>query len=231
MGYLKFKLSELGGGESMPNVYDISGVLPRHKTKKHKTRTPKSFKRIVVHTTDWVVTPKKLAAYDIAPNHISDTGCPAITYHELVEPDGKIWHTLPFTEISWHAGNWNSGSLAIALVYKCTREGTRDQNAPTENALKALQTRCGDLCLKYGILPKNVVGHRELFGTGWFWKKGSKRLRKSCPGKRVDLDQLRFNISLYVQIHLKIAKLYDGKLDGKIGKKSQKALKEYRYVS
>lgn len=216
------------GGYTVPEPIDISGDLPRHETKKHATRTAKGYKRIAVHTTDWVTTPEKLAKYDIGPNHISDTGCPGITYHDLIMKDGSIFHTLPYDEVSWHVGNFNSGSLAVALMYKCTIPNSKDQLAPTEDALKSLQTHCGDLCLKYSIEPKNVVGHRELFGTGWFWQKGSRRLRKSCPGKRVDLDLLRHNVATYMQIRLKMKGLYKGAIDGDFGKKSIEALALYK---
>lgn len=206
---------------------DVSAGLSRHLTKVYDTRNISDLKRVVVHTTDWDVSPEKLAEYDVGPNHISSTGCPAITYHEMVMPDGTVYHTLPFEEVAWHAGPWNRGSVAIALSYRCSNSMGQDQHAPTEKAIKALQCRIGDLCLSLGIQPTEVYGHRELKGTGWFWFKGSKRLRKTCPGMSVDLDQLRHNVALYCQVLLKIRGHYLGKIDADWGPKSRAAFAEY----
>lgn len=206
---------------------DIQNDLPRHPNKVYSVRSCSNIKRIVIHTTDWIVTPQRLAEYDISPNHISATGCPAITYHELVMNDGKIFKTLPWTETSWHVGLWNPGSLALALVFKATDKEDKDQYAPSKNSLLSLQTRCGDICLQLALTPDKVKGHRELKGTGWFWQKGSKRLRKTCPGLKVDMDLLRTNIAIYMQCRLKLEGLYSGEIDGQFGKKSRAALKEY----
>jgi hypothetical protein len=206
---------------------DVSADLPRHATKKHKTRALSGIKRIVVHTTDWVVTPKDLAEYDIGPNHISDTGCPGITYHEMITESGILFKTLPWEEVSWHAGIWNPGSLAIALVYKVSNSEGVDTYAPFPQALQTLQTRAGDIFLELGLTPDKLVGHRELKGTGWFWSKGSKRLRKTCPGLKVDMDLLRANCAKYMQILLKCAHHYDGKIDGDFGPKSRAALEAH----
>lgn len=215
---------------------NISGSLPRHPTKAYSKRSSFSIKRIVVHTTNWDTTVHKLAKYDVTPyfvlggkkiyNHISKTGCPAITYHEVIMNDGVVYKTLDQTEIAWHVGIWNSGSLGIALMYIATNPLTgKDEYAPLDKQLRSLQTRCGDLCLQLGITPQNVVGHRELKGTGWFFSKGSKMFRKTCPGMLLDLDVLRKNVALYMQILLKCRGLYEGEIDGDFGPKSKAALK------
>lgn len=228
-------LLPLTGGLDVKPV-DISDSLPRQTERTYDRRLLSKIERIVVHTTDWETTPEKLAAYDIRPytmykgkkiwNHISKKGCPAITYHEIAMED-VLYKTLDWEEVSWHAGNWNPTSLAIAMMYKCTQKGTKEQLAPPDNMLKLTQTRCGDICLQLGLDPKNVVGHRELKGTGWFWEKGSKKLRKSCPGLKVDLDQLRRNVAVYMQIRLKCAGLYTGGVDGLFGPLSNSALALY----
>lgn len=206
---------------------DITKLLPRHPEKKYKKRPLSKIKRIVVHTTDMEIDPYELAKFDIGPNHISSSGCPAITYHELVMPNGFVYKTLDFNEISWHAGPWNTSSIAIAMSFKATDPKTgKDRWGPTDKALAAVVRECGRLCLKLGIEPTKVVGHRELYLTGWFWVKGSKRLRKTCPGLKVDLEELRRMVIIYVQQRLKFAKLLDV-VDGIYGPKTRAALKEY----
>lgn len=209
---------------------DLTNELARHPTKMYKLRSnPSKIKRIVIHTTDRDWSIDKLVSYDIEPNHISSTGCPAITYHDVIMKDGSLYHTLPYKEISWHAGGYNSSSIAIALMYQCTDPITnKDTYAPNDNMIRTLQCHCGDLCLKLGLNPDVVVGHRELKGTGWFLNSsGSKRLRKFCPGMAVNLPLLRSNVAKYMQVRMALKSLYIGKIDGIWGEYSREALRRY----
>jgi len=206
---------------------DLRDKLPRHPTKSYKTRSLSKIKRIVVHTTDWSTTPKTIAEYDVKPNHISKTGCAAITYHEMIGTVGELYQTLPYEEVSWHVGMWNPGSLGIALSYRCSNKKGEDVYAPKRALLHTLEVRCGQICLNLGLTPDKVVGHRELKGTGWTMFKGSKRLRKTCPGIRVDLDKVRRNVARYMQIILGANGFYIGKVDGLFGPQSDKAFKLY----
>jgi len=206
---------------------DLTEELVRHPTKVYKKRALSKIKRVVVHTTDWTTTPQRIAEYDIEPNHISETGCPAITYHDMIGSDGQLYHTLPYEEVSWHVGMWNPGSLGIALTYRCSNKKGEDVYGPKRKLLHTLETRCGDICLKFGLTPDKVVGHRELKGTGWTMFKGSKRLRKTCPGLKVDLDIVRRNVARYMQIVLGAGGFYTGKVDGLFGPQSNKAFRLY----
>jgi N-acetyl-anhydromuramyl-L-alanine amidase AmpD len=206
---------------------DLTEELARHPTKVYTKRALSKIKRIVVHTTDWTTTPQKIAEYDIEPNHISETGCPGITYHDMVGSNGQLYHTLPYEEVSWHVGMWNLGSLGIALTYRCSNKKGEDVYAPKRKLLHTLETRCGDICLKFGLTPDKVVGHRELKGTGWFMSKGSKRLRKTCPGLKVDLDIVRQNVARYMQIVLGANGFYTGSVDGLFGPQSRRAFEAY----
>jgi len=215
-------------GITVPIVNDISYSLVRHETKKHSIRELTDIVRVVLHTTDWDTTPQRIAEYDVSKNHISDTGCPGITYHEIIMKDGQCLITLPHEEISWHAGPWNKGSLAVALMYRVSNAEGVDTFAPTYDALRAAVARCGEICLALGILPENVVGHRELEFTGWSWFKGSKVRRKTCPGMQIDLDLFRTRVAGYMQIKMAIRGYYADEIDGAFGKVSKAALVEYQ---
>ena len=227
---------QLTGGEEVKPL-DISRMLPRHPTKKYGHRALSDIELVVVHTTNWDTTPNRLAMYNITPyyvvngkkifNHISKTGCPAITYHEIIMNDGMLYKTLSWQEESWHVGIHNKKALGIALMYKSQNSDKEDVFAPSSNMLKSLQTRCGDICLELGLTPDKVVGHRELKTTGWVFFKGSRILRKTCPGMLLDLNKLRWNVAAYMQIKLKVKGLYSGKIDGIFYGKSQKALREW----
>ena len=94
--------------------------------------------------------------------------------------------------------------------------------------MTALHVRCGELCLDFNLTPDKVVGHRELKGTGWVMFKGSKTLRKTCPGINVDLELMRYDISRYMQIVLGTNGFYTAAVDGIFGPKSKEALNSYR---
>jgi len=220
----------------MNNLIDLTDVLPRHRGKPPAIR--KKIKRIVLHTTDWEVTPEELAAYDIGPNHISNTGCPTITYSYLVGLDGKIFKTARHEWVTWHVGNWNTGSLGVALVYKTNpeyekakvkgkptpplEEGASPSGLMNDSMIRLLV----ELCIHETVTPSNIYGHRELKGTGWFNQNGSRRLRKTCPGMAINLDRLRSRVTLALQHRLKDLGVYDGAIDGKFGSKSKGALAE-----
>lgn len=230
------QLELLYGGQDVKAI-DISGSLPRHPSgKAYQTRDLSKVNKIVVHCTDRNWTLVKLAMYDITPyfvvdgkkiyNHIDKTGLPAITYHDIVMNNGKLYHTLGYEEISMHAGGYNTGSIAVALMYIVTDPATgKDTFAPSELAIKTLQRHLGKLCLQLGLTPDRIFGHRELMGTGWFLSaSGSKRLRKTCPGMQVDLDLLRTRAAKYMQLVLLVHGYYKGRIDGDFGPKSRAAL-------
>lgn len=203
--------------------FDVIDSIPVHPQKKYEIRAISDIKMIVVHTTDWDTTPQKLARYDITPyfivddkkvyNHISRSGCPAITYHEGIMRNGDVYATLRWNEISWHAGKWNPQALGIACYY-------RPKDGVPEKMYESLVKRCTEICFELQLTPDKVVGHRELKGTGWFWHKGSKKLRKTCPGMDINLDYLRLGVCMKLQSMLGV------EIDGNFGPQSIKALME-----
>jgi N-acetyl-anhydromuramyl-L-alanine amidase AmpD len=216
------------GGNTM---IDIVSSLPVHSTKKPRIRdiTPFSgdLKMIVVHTTNTISTIFAIAKYDISPGcHISSSGCPSYTYHDTIKENAKVYRCVPYEWETWHAGKYNYKSIAVAMNYIAEKNGIH--YSPSQDILKSLYGHLGNLCFQRGISPKNIYGHRELKGTGWFWQKGSKVLRKSCPGLRVALPSMRAQAASALQLNLKAAGLYrNGRVDGSAGPKTMAALKEY----
>lgn len=206
---------------------DLSKSLPRNVNVKPSSRTLSDIKRIVIHTTDDETTILALAKYDINPNHISDTGCPTITYNDVILKSGQVFHTLEYTTVSWHVGPWNPGSVAVSLMYQCTDKNGNDAFGPSDLMLKTCYDHCADLCLYLRLTPDNIVGHRELSGTGFNIFKGSKVLRKTCPGLKVDLDLMRVEVAKRMQKKLKDKGLYQGDIDGSFGPGSKVALSKY----
>ena len=204
----------------------IVDQLPRHPSKITDKRL-KSPELVVLHTTNTVTSIQKLADYDVGPNHISDTGCPSFTYHCVVMRDGSAYQTLDWNEIAWHAGLYNKTSVAVAMMYLSQNKAGQDIYAPTQAQLSTTLDVLSEMCLTWKLHPGKVQGHRELIGTGWFWSKGSKQLRKTCPGLLVDMDKVRHGVAVRMQTVLKSVGLYTGELDGQFGKQSMQALENY----
>lgn len=198
---------------------DIRHKLCRHPTKAWKKR-PK-ITHIVVHTTaSDNQDPFKTNAYHIGPNHISSTGCPKITYHDFITKEGVVYHCNDYEERVWHAGTMNKVSIGVVMAFR----GQIDTNSPEPIQFDALLKHLTILCLYLKILPRNVIGHREVPGMYTLLGKGSVKYKKTCPGMSIDLDQLRKLVTLSLQRRLATERLYQGKIDGIFGPMSQAAL-------
>ena len=174
---------------------DIRARLPINSGRTPNIRRPSDIQYLVLHCTDahpnWGAS--DCAHYDINPNHISSRGCPTITYTYFVSADGLVQKCLSHDIVSWHVGVWNRRSLGVVLAYRATG----NQERPPHAQLEAASELFAQLSLTFGLQPEqNVVGHRELRGTGYFFDTyGVKRYRKECPGWKVNLDAFRQEIA------------------------------------
>lgn len=137
--------------------------------------------RIVIHCSADDDKPGEdvygLAKYDINPNHISSKGCFTFTYHYYIEQVGgkiRIYRCVDNNTVTWHVGKWNKDSIAIGVDKRGEDEAPEKYKVAVWLAAK--------LCKELGLTQRSVVFHRELEGTGWFWRNGKKVYRKSCPG-------------------------------------------------
>jgi N-acetyl-anhydromuramyl-L-alanine amidase AmpD len=172
-------------------VEDIRAGLPIHPEKKPGLRRSSDIDRLVLHCTDaspsWGAI--ECTRYDINPNHISATGCPTITYTYFVNADGFVQKCLSHDVVSWHAGDWNIRSMGVVLAYRVTG----NPSPPPAVQLEAAAELFARLCQTFNLKPElNVVGHRELAGTGYTVDaQGRLIYRKECPGLKVDLNEFR----------------------------------------
>lgn len=177
-------------GGSCP-IEDIRDRLPINPNLRARIRRPNHIDRLVLHCTDAPPTwgAMACATYDVHPNHISARGCPTITYTYFVNADGLVQKCLSHDVVSWHAGDWNFRGLGVVLAYRATGNAAPPPTAQLEAAAELFARLCDNL----GLLPvPNVVGHRELKGTGYVIDAhGQVKLRKECPGLKVNLDEFR----------------------------------------
>ncbi len=95
---------------------------------------------------------------------------------------GTIWQCLPLSEVGTHARRWSAPAIGVACI------GDFRKHRPGDVQMKQLIRLCGYLAYAFpGIVIK---GHDELPG-------GSSDPNKQCPGKYLDMDELRHNVSLF----------------------------------
>ena len=205
---------------------DLRDKLPRHPTRKWRTRKLPKIKTIVVHSTSSSnQDPFKTARYHITPgpqNHISKKGCPGVTYHDLITEDGTIYHCNNYLDIIWHAGWINTTSIGVGMMH-----GDVDRIPPTPIQFDTLMKYLVVCCLMFNIAPKNVIGHREVAGMYILLGNGSRKYQKTCPGLTVDMDKLRLDLTFRLQRKLASSGHYTSEVDGVWGKLSKDAMKRY----
>lgn len=214
--------------------------------KQWKRRSLDKITSIVLHCSDMNWTIDDLYQYDVMGYHkdmqwinkgknlIDSSGLPFVSYHEVFMPDGLRYHCNDAEDLVWHAQGHNTYSLGTCLMYRPTNglPGGKilgPDLAPTQAQVTAFVTWAAAVVICLDIDPtRKILGHRELEGTGWFWEKGHKRLRKRCPGMAIDLPALRERIARQAQRNLAAHNLYAGKIDGIWGPETQFAVNSFR---
>ena len=108
-----------------------------------------------------------------------------IGYHYYIRRDGSLQKGREETHVGAHCKNMgmNSKSLGICL------EGHGDYEAFTQDQRNALCDLYEDILTRWDIPVEDVLGHRE---TG---------APKTCPGARVDMDDIRNMLSISLRLH------------------------------
>ena len=112
-------------------------------------------------------------------------GFSTVGYHYIIcngkgGADGEIQIGRPEDRVGAHVKGINSISLGLCLA------GNGDYEKWTEAQKQSLFTLVKDLQRKYNVPTQNVIGHREI---GKVNPKYSTS--KSCPGRLINMDQVR----------------------------------------
>ncbi len=110
--------------------------------------------------------------------HMKTYGWEDIGYHYLIDKKGKIHIGRSKKFTGAHVYGHNKNSLGICLI------GNFDEEHPTKEQISTLIKFLKNKIKKYQIPIKNILGHREFPGV-----------TKTCPGKFVDMGELRAGIS------------------------------------
>lgn len=118
-------------------------------------------------------------AADIDAYHREHNGWRMIGYHRFVEQDGTIMHGRRDDEIGAHAVGFNAHSLGICV------SGHGDYEAFNPQQMSALILQLTRWCRDYHLPATRVLGHRETD------EHGGPPVYKTCPGKLVDMSEIR----------------------------------------
>lgn len=207
------------------SLVDLTTTLPRHKWKRYKKRR-RAIVGVVLHCTGSTnQSPRRTANY-----HITRKNWPGIAYHEFVSATGDVYQCNDYSLRTYHSSQANSRTVGIVMGYEAKKA------PPPAPQLELACRRLTNVCLMHKFSPlKNgryggVRGHREF---GWMIKiigKGIKRLRKTCPGMAIDMDEVRTRVILLMQKEMKRDGSYPARIDGIWGPVSAKGLKKYKYA-
>ena len=100
----------------------------------------------------------------------------------LFTKDGKIYQGHPENMEGAHSLGYNLNSLGICMV------GDFDRDHPTEQQLHSLVDLLYEKSVQYEISLGNILGHNEI-----------PNVTKSCPGKNVNMNEIRELVSLRLE--------------------------------
>lgn len=144
-----------------PQIIDLADHLRRDPTQRYATRPLSDIRYLVIHHTG---APVNVSPEIVAAEHVERNGWPGIGYHFLVDPIGNIYRTQDLTTVGFHARQFNSVAVGVALI------GDLSSTMPMATQLDATASLVARLLLELGLPPESVRGHREMVPT-------------ACPGE------------------------------------------------
>ena len=151
-------------------IADIVDSLPKHATKRYRSRAIKDITHLVIHHT---VSPPDRPISGIAAFHVNTRGWPGIGYHYVINDLGEIYQTNYLDTISYQTGGQNHYSVGIAL------QGNFQKESPPQKQIDATAKLVEHL---RGEVPTitDVEPHRGMPGQStacpgntwqdWFWQ-------------------------------------------------------------
>lgn len=136
----------------------------------------KAFRGIVLHTVG-VRGDTTIAA--IRKYHVEHNGWRDVGYHFGIRKDGRVEPGRPLTQNGAHATGAND-TIGVCVY------GDGDREPWTLAQREAAVSLCVDLCRANGWTSAKVVGHREVARVF-----GGAPTTKTCPGKLIDLSDIR----------------------------------------
>ncbi len=178
-------------------IKDISSTIPQNP---HYSTIPlreSQITHIVWHDcgTKLPFSVDDLIDYSLSSNHINKKGCPIPLYSYYITSELCIYKLVDDKYRTWHSGvpdrykdncpAWNEISLSIAFEFFGL-----GRKRMSDSMLQIGIDLTREISRSYCIPPSNVLGHRELSGSGHV-PSFPQRLRTPCPGMGVDMNLVR----------------------------------------
>ena len=157
------------------NVIPRSDWKPANERRQSLTRNSGAWNRVTVHHSAELAGVLRRSSKNessdairkIQKYHQDTHGWGDIGYHYLIDPSGRIFEGRSLRWQGAHAGaNNNPHNIGICLL------GNFEREAPSNSAMRSLESLVAQLRARYGISSERVFGHGELKTT-------------ACPGRHL----------------------------------------------
>lgn len=142
--------------------------------------------RLYVHTaasSDTSVLPETIERWHRARG-FRTIGYHAVITHDLAPLGAALYWGRAPGKIGAHVKGDNARTLGVCV----TGHGDRFFHTPAQRVL--LLQLLAAWCVAYRLLPSNVLGHREVVTVD-----AKLNPRKTCPGKLIDMDEIRAQLA------------------------------------
>ena len=160
----------------------------------------RTIKKIYVHTQAYPGA-KDSTVEDIRRYHVNSRGFWDIGYHVVVRKCGDLCLGRLFNRVGCGVKGDNRTSLHVCF------NGHADLKPWTPLQMVNGITMLSALVEAFELVPYNVVGHRE------HWARLGQPPRKTCPGKLIDMDQVREEIGADLAMRVNEEPPYPGESD------------------
>ena len=170
--------------ENAPCLIDLRADLPRHKTRRWRTRPVEAIDCVVTHqsigsaksASPGTLT-RNMAAYHVNndPRGIAyGRNWPGLAYHFCIEPDGTTVWANDFEAVTYHTGGRrNRDGIGIVVCGDFDGPGHKGRHVPTPEQEKAWFRLAQWLQAEFGIDVAKFYGHCDAPGG---------TMKAACPG-------------------------------------------------
>ena len=143
-------------------------ALPRHRSKRYRTRDLSTIKYLVVNHS---AVPQQVGAQEIAQFHVRNMEWPGIGYHFFVDAQGKILRTNELSTTCYHVQKWDPVSIGICVAGNFTKV------VPNDAQIKSTARLLAWLMQEFKLPIEAIKGKKEFIDTqspGHQWLAGKK---------------------------------------------------------